>query len=488
MPTTYAKKVGNNFEIYQDGNRVSTGSASNLANFGLSETNLGSPTPIASAAPAPVAQPTPTASAPSVGTSSYVVKNGDSLSKIAAAMGVDINSISGYRSGNPNLIYAGEVLSVKKPQAAPATANEVTDTSQANAYINGAQNTDFQTASSTEEPPVRSSLQTYDQLYKSITEGLTKNLPEKPNNTSLAENYKNLRAEAGVLDLENQLTDLTKQADDIRAISAARTTAEKNKPVATNVIAGRISEVETQENARLAEVNNSIKTLTAQLQTKYNVIDNIMKYSGQDYSNAVDAYNTQFTQNLNLMNTVKGIADDAKSDLEKDADNARANLQIIYNQLSSGGANVADLSVTEKANISKLELQAGLPQGFYASLANKNPKSSILSTTTRESNGVKYADVIMKNEDGSLTTKSIKLGNSTTGSDSVSKETQLQDARSKVSPQLQSRRGGDGYVSPEDYIKARDSWTNTGLSAEDFDKSFKQYANPESYTKLGLTF
>lgn len=67
----------------------------------------------------------------------YTVKPGDTLSSIGAKNGVNYNSITGYKSGNPNLIYPGEVLSwgggssakkssgkapaVKKPAAKKAT-------------------------------------------------------------------------------------------------------------------------------------------------------------------------------------------------------------------------------------------------------------------------------------------------------------------------------------------------------------------------------
>ena len=43
---------------------------------------------------------------------SYTVMPGDTLSAIAKKLGVPITSITGYRSGNPNLIYPGEKLSV----------------------------------------------------------------------------------------------------------------------------------------------------------------------------------------------------------------------------------------------------------------------------------------------------------------------------------------------------------------------------------------
>lgn len=44
----------------------------------------------------------------------YTVQPGDTVSGIAARHGVGIGAISGFRSGNPNLIYPGEVLTIKK--------------------------------------------------------------------------------------------------------------------------------------------------------------------------------------------------------------------------------------------------------------------------------------------------------------------------------------------------------------------------------------
>ena len=51
-----------------------------------------------------------TSSTPSTTRRHYVVRGGDILSTIATRLGVSQSSIRGYRSGNPNLIYVGEVL------------------------------------------------------------------------------------------------------------------------------------------------------------------------------------------------------------------------------------------------------------------------------------------------------------------------------------------------------------------------------------------
>lgn len=45
----------------------------------------------------------------------YQVKKGDTLSKIAASQGVKLSDITGYKSGNPDLIYEGENVTINKP-------------------------------------------------------------------------------------------------------------------------------------------------------------------------------------------------------------------------------------------------------------------------------------------------------------------------------------------------------------------------------------
>ena len=79
----------------------------------------GKPAPApAKPAPAPV-KPAP---APKPAGRTYTVQAGDTLSGIAAKLGVPTSAISGYRSGNPNLIYPGEVLKINGGNTAPKPA------------------------------------------------------------------------------------------------------------------------------------------------------------------------------------------------------------------------------------------------------------------------------------------------------------------------------------------------------------------------------
>lgn len=389
------------------------------------------------------------------------------------------------QTGTPG---SGLYGTLKTPAAVtPAPTTPPANMNDANSYINSDQQNDFNTASKSDDPAVRSSVQSYQDIYDSITKSLTSNLPQKVAAPNLTQQYNDLRTQYGVSDLETSLADLNKQARDIQAISRARTNAEMDKPVALNVIAGRVTEEERQDNERLQAVNSSIQQVTQQLQSKYSVIDSLMKYTDMDYDNATKAYDSQFAQNLQVMNSVKGMVDTQNTQAEQKADDARANLQIIYNNFKDNNVDVTKLDDAQKANVTKLELQAGLPQGFYQNVVDKNPKAEIISTTTREDQDKKYVDIIMRNPDGSLkvstqyigTSRASKSGGSGTPKvPKITKEEMIQ-AQSK---DLQAAAGKDGYVSPEDYAKNKKEWvTATGLTGKDFDSAFSEiYTNPDN--------
>jgi ribosome-binding protein aMBF1 (putative translation factor) len=77
----------------------------------------------------------------------YTVKPGDTLSAIGKKFGVDWRKITGYRSGNPNLIYPGEVLTIPI-DTAPAPQQQTTTQPQTTTSTPTMQQTvmDYQTA------------------------------------------------------------------------------------------------------------------------------------------------------------------------------------------------------------------------------------------------------------------------------------------------------------------------------------------------------
>lgn len=415
----------------------------------------------------------------------YLKSSGKDASFGSRAQLAAQNGITNYTgSAEQNVALLGAL----KKGSTPTTPTQVTDVKSANAFINGSQEADKASASKGTDVPVRTSSQSYTDIFNNLKNTISGGMQQPAPAPNFESQYSSLRSANGITDLETSLNDLSTQEAEIRAGFRKQKTDEQGKPVAMNVIEGRVSEEERAANERLDAVLRQKDTITNQLKTKYDVVNNLMNFKKLDYQTATDEYNTKFTQNLNLFNTVKGIADDQKSDLDKEQDNARANAQIIYNSIKEGGLDLANLPADQKVNITKMEMQAGLPVGFYQTLQNKNPKADILTTTTRESNGAKYVDVIMKNADGSLSTKSMYVGATDKGGSGnpTQAETVKADAQS-VASQLASRAGNDGYVAPEDYTKARKAWVNAGYDANDFDVRFaKTYVNPESYDSVRI--
>ena len=136
-----------------------------------------------------------------------------------------------------------------------------------------------------------------------------------------------------------------------------------------------------------------------------------------------------------------------------------------------------------------MEMEAGLPSGFYSTLQSKNPKADIVTSTSRESGGSKYVDVIMRNPDGSLSTTSMRVGSVDAGGGSKPTEAETTRANAtKVASQLRSVSGEDGYVSPSDYKKARTAWVTAGYTAKDFDERFgTTFVNPDQYDVAGVS-
>lgn len=406
-------------------------------------------------------------------------------SKLAVEQGIvkSANQYTGSAEQNTSLLTKLRSGATKSP-AAVATKND------AASFINGQQDTDIAAAREADAPPNRTATSALVDAFEQLT-GKKSLVPDKTYEApDLTESYEALRQSFNVDQLENSINDLDAQEEEVRARLRERTNIELDKPVALNVISGRVGEAERQEFERLDYLGRQKQRAINQLQTANNVIETKMNLMKMDYDVAKSEYDTQFSQNIQMFNTIKGIADFEISEEEREADNARSNLQIMYNSIKDGGL---DLTTADEATITRmgsLELKAGLPQGFYQNIAAAKPDAKVLSTTTRTSGGMKYADVILQNPDGSFTTQQIKLGADSTGSE---KDTELTEAelsraaRSEIANQLNGRRGEDGYVSPADYKKARNAWVSKGFSAEEYNKSFaREYVNPTHYDQYGV--
>ena len=344
----------------------------------------------------------------------YTVKSGDTLSGIGKQFGVPYKQITGFKSGNPNLIYPGEVLTIPGGDTPPQTTaltttpqnNQVGSTEELGQLLGTFQDSVFTTQSAVAtkipsktainpatgkqyavnpatgnfddnywvnvvEPRLKAQaggggglapLPTFEELKGQLTPGARPEVPK------LEETFQALREERGLEGLETKLNALKAQEDEVFATLRQRVQAARGKPVPLGVIAGRIGELEQQERENLDFIQRQKSRVIDELNTANATIAQIMQLKQLDYGNAKADYDTQFNQNLQVFDLMRGLRRDQIDEQQRQIDNARANLQIYANAAMGGNLNYGQMSAEQKLTINRLEVQSGLPIGFIGSL------------------------------------------------------------------------------------------------------------------------
>ena len=236
--------------------------------------------------------------------------------------------------------------------ARPTAQDQVTP------YLNAFQGDIFKAA---EAPAVK--IPTMEELKKELAPGIPYPEPLKR-----VEEFKALRLEYGVADLEKSLTDIKAQIDEEFALLREQRGIEEGKPVPLGVIAGRITEEERTAQERIDFLGRQQTRITDELNTKYSLISTFINLMGLDYGDAVDRYDNEFKNNVTMYNIISGKEELALTQFERDKTAARANLQIYTNAISEGNLTYADMSADQKLMITKLEVQSGFPVGFISNL------------------------------------------------------------------------------------------------------------------------
>jgi hypothetical protein len=209
----------------------------------------------------------------------------------------------------------------------------------------------------------------------------TTTLTGVPQPISRVEEFERLRAEYGVADMESYLVDLKAQEEFLYAELRARTGAERGKPVPMGVIAGRIGEVERQQMERIDVIRRLKATVTDQLNVAYGVISTYINYMGQDYNDAVNAYNDAFKRNVTIYGLMADVRKEQREEVRYQQQIASANLQTMVNAITAGNISYGDLPVDQQSMIRKLEVQAGLPAGFTENIKMSKGDSMLFSTS-----------------------------------------------------------------------------------------------------------
>lgn len=358
---------------------------------------------------------------------------------------------------------------------APASSSKVNNMDEAKSFINSNQTIDANSKKLTNEPEIRASVKGYNDIVDSLTGTKMADIksPDVPNYES---SYLGLRNDYGVTALETSMNDLNAEADAIKTQLYVNKNAEaaKGGMVPQNVVEGRVGEHEKAANERLMILDDQVQAVTGQLNTAYNVVNTLMNYKSMDYNTAKADYDTKFSQNMQMFNVVKGIDDSIKTDKEHQQAVATSNLNIMYGAIKANPSGASSLTSSQKTQITKLEVQAGLPPGFYNTIQG-TPLATNLKT---DKNGNNYAEVLTRDAAGNLKVETkytgISGGDSGSGSSSDSMKITQSDIIT-VKAGFESKKGKDGKIDPALWNSIASSWS----SPTDFYSRFSNYVNPD---------
>lgn len=346
-----------------------------------------------------------------------------------------------------------------------------------------------------EQEAASSIFQSPEQIKQEFDTFVTDPSGEKVVAPNLVDLYGKLRSDGKLQELEDSLGGIKEQEGLIQAALQESTMKEEGKAVAQNIIEGRISENYRRAQIELQFLGTRKARMVDEINGRYNVINTIINLTGQDYQNARAQYDDAFTKNLEVYKLIRGSQEkkfevaredtqraedklydrekmllaNEREDVQRAEDAARSNLQIYANLIKTGNLDSGGLSSDAQLQIGKLEVQSGLGIGFISSLKQDNPEGEVKSITTRQdANGMKYADIIITNPDGSIKVESKPLGmerlpESASGSTKVNEQATIEriiadytDIKGQIGKTMRKS------IAPEDLIRKIRSEFTTG--------------------------
>jgi len=361
-----------------------------------------SPNEATPVAPQPIPQQT---KQPIASTREIDVPNGGEIGKESPNPLRTTKSVGGQAGAMAQNIVASTVPTQMQEEASKEMTEEMIQTGKtmskdvANKYIKDyAEKSTESTVRRGEKAPTS---------FKEFWEGMK--APE-PTQTSalrqrLAEEYGTEAIEGGLNNVDAQIEEL--DAATRKAVQNAR----DPHAAAEETTAGRISDIERNQMERRDSLVRERNSLVRELNTKTNIISQIMQDNQTDYANASQQYNTQFSQAMQMQQMFMqekqmqiGMEDREMAIQDKEKASARANLQVIYN-------NIGDKEVTpqQQAQINQLEAQAGMPIGTIDLIKQTNGEDWTTKTMKEiTKDGKPYFEILSENEDGSFRIQTIE--------------------------------------------------------------------------------
>lgn len=409
----------------------------------------------------------------------YTVRAGDSLSAIGAKFGVPYQQITGYSSGNPNLIKPGEVLNIP-----------------------GGGGSSIRTLHVTGPAPV---VQQPQQQVKSQPQQQVMQQPQQQMSGGGANTAAGLVAQgyygyAGWSDADAQANfAATGGAGKGGPTGGGANTAQPSIPdfqgiydsaiqqgtkdylAQSDAVTQKLLDRERSKNEQAAKIGDNPYLSEATMSGRLAKID--------------QKYNADTANLLNEQRAIEGKISGAKADAQVKLGIAQNQYNLEnqqyqqtvqkYSSLLSAGA----LTNASGQDIAQAALAIGVPTSMIQSIIDKQKKDAEVKPTLQTIDDGTNQYVVAIDDKGNVINKSV-IGQSkptkTTGgltagqSAAQAKEQNLADVTTQVYDTFNMIKGGQGYVSKEDWAKMKSAVLASGaMTASQFDKEFDSFKNPE---------
>jgi hypothetical protein len=375
----------------------------------------------------------------------YIIKSGDTLSKIAAANKTDIATLQKL---NPNItdinkIYAGANLNL--PDVAPITpmapynpqtqmrdpvTGQIFDkpvapappapapvspampkegdtrifADQNQVFKNG--NWTVETSILTKEDAakkllnlsmnpepegVRKSVEADNAFTAALKGILETKAPTAPKTT---ETYQQQKELAGLPQLEN---DYNTAQSDLRALEneivSKKEQIQGQAGVSSRYINRKLVKLDADTSEALRVAEQKVRDIATQVDTKNKTVSLLMDFAKTDYSNAVSNYEFQYNKAIQIYSLYSQQQD-------KITNNAQASLKVIQDSIKDGSIDSASLTSYQKQVIQNLEVQAGEPIGITEFLQSNVKEKVFWKGVETDEAGNKVLMVIPEKADG----------------------------------------------------------------------------------------
>lgn len=269
----------------------------------------------------------------------YTVKKGDTLGAIARQLGTSVDNLTGYRSGNKDLIFPGETITVKSPveneatQRASTVRSELTDT-----------------PSPTNTPKSKDSSYggfDFDQLQTNLADAQKKREEAFAKLDGFRSNrYEELSSERGLDDKRSEISkldELITQKKNERDASIAQ--IRKNPGASAATLTGEVGVATDKLNAEINNLIGQRNSLANEYNTTLSEIDSLVEREAQDLENSLGFFDTSVSEAQGLIDAYQKALieelrreEDRSYDLEDDLRDFEQAMQLARLKEATGGA------------------------------------------------------------------------------------------------------------------------------------------------------